>query len=297
MQDERRVAGPDGAPPRMRRGKRLGLLLKLGVFVFLAGLGLMVLPRLMYLAGDYLVAAALGTFAAAALANALVLRIYERGTLADIGMHWNAASRRNLLAGIAGGAGAAALMLGIPLLAGGAHLKPAPDFSPTLGSFLFVTVVLLFGAVGEELLFHGYAFQVLLRELGPFATILPLSVLFGLAHASNQSATVIGLVNTAGWGIILGIAFLRSGDLWFPIGLHFGWNWILPVFGVNLSGFTIRVAGYTTEWQLSELWSGGAYGPEGGLLTTLILFALAAYLWKAPVEGQVPFLARARKEA
>ena len=122
-------------------------------------------------------------------------------------------------------------------------------------------------------------------------------MLFGLAHASNQNATVLGLVNTAGWGIILGVAFLRSGDLWFPIGLHFGWNWILPVFGANLSGFTMRIAGYTIEWQLSELWSGGAYGPEGGMLTTLMLFVLAAYLWKAPVEGQMPFLARARREA
>ena len=149
MEDESNGAGPGGreASPGPRRGKKLGLLLKLGVFVFLAVVGLMVLPRLMYIAGDYMVAAALGTFAAAAVANALVLRIYERGMLADIGMHWNAASRRNLLAGIAGGAGSAALMLGIPLLGGAAHLKPDPDFSATLGSFLFVTVVLLFGAV------------------------------------------------------------------------------------------------------------------------------------------------------
>ncbi|MCW5976652.1 MAG: CPBP family intramembrane metalloprotease [Bryobacteraceae bacterium] len=287
---------PGQAPARRGPGGKLGLALKLGVFVFLAIVGLMIFPPLMYFAADYVVAAALGSFAAAAVANALVLRIYERGRLAGIGMQWNTASMRNVLAGILGGGGAAALMLGIPILAGAARFTADPEYVPTFGAFIFVTVVLLFGAVGEEMLFRGYAFQILLRELGPFATILPISVLFGLAHSSNLHATPLAIVNTVGWGIILGVAFLRSGDLWFPIGLHFGWNWILPVFGVNLSGHTMKVAGYTMQWELGDIWSGGAYGPEGGFLTTFILFALAAYLWKAPIEGQTPFLARSRRE-
>jgi membrane protease YdiL (CAAX protease family) len=246
--------------------------------------------------GDYLVAAAMGTFAAAAIANAVVLRIFERGQLADIGMHWNSASRRNLLVGVAGGAGAACTVLGVPILTGFAKLRPDPNYPASLGTFVFITVVLVFGAVGEELLFRGYAFQILLAELGPFATILPVSLLFGLAHSVNQNQTPVGLMNTLVWGIILGVAFLRSGDLWLPIGLHFGWNWILPVFGANLSGYTMRVAGHAMDWQVSSIWSGGAYGPEGGVLTTLVLVGLAFYLWKAPIDGQVAFLARSRRK-
>ena len=276
--------------------EKLGLLLRVGVFLFLAVVGLVVFSRLAFAVGDFLIAAALGTFAAAAVANALALRIYERGQLADIGMHWNAASCRNLLVGVAGGVGAALLVLGLPLAAGVATLQPDADYPASWGSFFFLTLVLLFGAIGEELLFRGYGFQVLVVELGPFATILPVSVIFGVVHAANPSATTMGLVNTVGWGVILGVAFLRSGDLWLPIGLHFGWNWILPIFGVNLSGFTIKIAGYAMEWKAGSLWSGGAYGPEGGLLTSLVLVLLSLYLWKAPIEGQTPFLARSRKE-
>lgn len=270
----------------------LGLIVRVGLFGVLALVGLWVFSRIAYVAGDFLVAAALGSFGAAATANALLLRIYERGRLADIGMHWNAASCRNLVVGVAGGVGAALVTLGVPLLAGMAKLRPDPDYPASWASFLFVSVVLLFGAVGEELLFRGYGFQVLLAELGPFATILPVSVIFGLAHAANQYATPLGLANTIGWGVILGVAFLRSGDLWLPIGLHFGWNWMLPIFGASLSGFTIRTAGYAMEWTAPTFWSGGAYGPEGGLLTSLVLALLALYLWKAPIEGQTPFLAR-----
>jgi len=240
--------------------------------------------------------AALGTFAAAAIANSVVLRIYERGRLADIGMHWNAASRRNLLIGFAGGAGASCLVLGVPLLVGIAEIRPDPEFPASPAAFLFVSLVLLFGAVGEELLFRGYGFQVLVAGIGPFAAILPVSILFAVLHSGNDYATPLALVNTAGWGVILGVAFLRSGDLWLPIGLHFGWNWLLPIFGVSLSGFTMNTVGYAMHWSVGDLWSGGAYGPEGGVLTSLVLIALAAYLWKAPIDGQPAFLLQPRRE-
>src|SRR6266513_588831 len=98
----------------------------------------------------------------------------------------------------------------------------------------------------------------LLRAVGPFATILPVSVLFGLAHSTNQNVSPLAVVNTVLWGVLLGYAFIRSGDLWLPIGLHFGWNWTLPLLGENLSGFTMGVTGYAMHWKAGVLWSGGA---------------------------------------
>jgi hypothetical protein len=88
----------------------------------------------------------------------------------------------------------------------------------------------------------------------------------------------------------LGYAFIVSGDLWLPIGLHFGWNWTLPLLGVNLSGFTIGVTGYSLQWKVGDLWSGGAYGPEGGLLTSAVAIGLFFYLHKAPIQHQEAFL-------
>jgi hypothetical protein len=151
---------------------------------------------------------------------------------------------------------------------------------------------LLFGAVGEEMLFRGYAFQVLVHAIGPFATILPMGVVFGLAHSLNQNFTALALLNTILWGVVLGYAFIRSGDLWLPIGLHFGWNWTLPLFGANLSGFTMDVTGYALQWKIGALWSGGAYGPEGGLLTSAIVVALLFFLHRAPIQQQDAFLLR-----
>ena len=141
--------------------------------------------------------------------------------------------------------------------------------------------------MGEELLFRGYAFQMLVVHIGEWATVLPFGLIFAFMHLDNPNqGTIIGPLNTAMWGILLGYAFLRSGDLWLPIGIHFGWNWVLPLVGVNLSGFTIGVTGLTMRWHVADVWSGGRYGSEGGLFCTLVLVGMIYYLRRMPIEKQ-----------
>jgi hypothetical protein len=188
------------------------------------------------------------------------------------------------------------LVLVPPVLARFAFFESTPDRPLDWGTLLFVSMVLLFGAIGEEMLFRGYGFQVLVAELGPYATILPISILFGMAHMNNANSTVWGIINTVLWGVVFGVAFLRSGDLWLPIGIHFGWNWTLPLFGVNLSGFTMGSTGYVMRWRLGPLWSGGAYGPEAGILTTIVLIPLFWFLWKGPIRHQRAWLLRHMEE-
>jgi CAAX protease family protein len=277
--------------------KYLGVLLRVGVFAFIAIASYLLFPIiLLFFLGNNvpLVIATLTSFATAAVSNVIALRIYERGQLADIGLGWTAASRRNLLIGAAGGAGAAAIILAIPILVRAAELVRVPNEPFQWPNLLFVTLLLLFGAVGEEMLFRGYAFQILVHAIGPFATILPMAVLFGLAHSPNGNFTWLALLNTFLWGVIFGYAFIRSGDLWLPIGLHFGWNFILPLFGANLSGFTMGVTGFSVQWKIGDLWSGGAYGPEGGLLTSAIVVALFFFLQRAPIVHQDAFLLKER---
>ena len=287
------LPSPQVSTPEQRK-KLLGVLLRVGVFALIAALGYyFVFPLIIaFLGAPVLVISTLGTFAAAAVANTLALRIYERGNLSDIGLGWTAASRRNLSLGVLGGIGAALVVVLLPLVTRLADFEPVPNERLRWPSLLFVSILLLFGAVGEEMLFRGYGFQVLVKGIGPFATVLPVAVLFGLAHSQNLNFGPLALFNTILWGVVLGYAYLRSGDLWLPIGLHFGWNWALPMLGANLSGFTMDVTGYAMHWELAGkiggLLSGGPYGPEGGLLTTAVAIGLFFYVGKAPVQQQGP---------
>lgn len=295
--------GLDRLPP-----DKLGLLLRTGSFVVLAWAALILSPYVMvWLLGSrdlYFVIGALSSFAAGALANAIIVRIFEHGQLSDLGLGWTSgwsgshgsfsshgesagSSGRELLTGAALGIGAALLLLAGPLAAGEAAFAPAPAVERRWASLLLVGVVLLFGAAGEEMMFHGYAFQLLVRSLGPFATILPVGVLFGLAHMGNPNATFLGILNTIGWGVLLGYAYVRTQALWLPIGMHFGWNLALALSGANLSGFTMGLTGYALRWRAGDLWSGGGYGPEGSLLTTALVVALFFVVVRVTPERDV----------
>ena len=267
---------------------KIGILLRVGLFVLIAWIAMILLPIAIYPLAGLLVASAMTTFAASALANAITVRIYERGRLSDLGLGWTPTSKRDFFIGAGASIVAAVIVAGGPIAVGAARFEAAPGVEHPWASFAFVSVVLLFGAFGEEMLFHGYAFQLLIRFLGAWATILPVSIIFGFAHMGNQNASLFGICNTMLWGVLLGFAYLRTRALWLPIGLHFGWNFALPLFGVNLSGFTMGVTGYTLHWSAGTLWSGGNYGPEGSVLTTVIvvaLFALVLRVFPDPDEG------------
>jgi membrane protease YdiL (CAAX protease family) len=271
---------------------RLGIVLRVVFFIGSVIVGGSIFQWLLGGIFGAVVAATIGIFATGIFANLLVMRIFDRRPLSDIGFATGHGTGRNFILGVLSGGGAAALLLIAPLLAGTGHLVPRENSSFAWASLLFYLITLLFGAAGEEMIFRGYAFQLLVEKIGPFATILPVSVLFGGAHSFNPHATTLSVVNTVLWGILFGYSFLRSHDLWLPLGIHYGWNAVLPLFGVNLSGLTIEVTRYYYKWDLAALWSGGDYGPEGGLLTTIFAIALFFVLHRAPIVPQPAMIAR-----
>jgi membrane protease YdiL (CAAX protease family) len=265
---------------------RSGGYLRVGVYIFLYLVAIFVFARLIISLGGPFMGVMLTQLMASVSANWLALRIYGRRHLTDIGLECNMASARNLALGLAGGMGSAALVLAPALATHFARLAPVPGAHMSWDIFLFTAAAIAAGSTGEEILFRGFGFQSLLRIWGPHTTIFTVGALFAALHGGNPNSTWLGIANTAGFGILFGYAFLRSGDLWLPIGLHFGWNFTLPLFGVNVSGLTMRLTGFEMHWNADPLWSGGEYGPEGSILTSAVLLALALFVWKAPVQKQ-----------
>jgi membrane protease YdiL (CAAX protease family) len=265
---------------------RNGVYLRVGVYIFLYLAAIFVFARLIIELGGYFLGVTLSQLMASVSANWVALRIYGRRRMTDLGLEWNWASARNLALGLAGGMGSAALVLAPPLALRLASLSPIPGAHMSWDIFLFTAAAIAAGSAGEEIMFRGFGFQSLLGIWGPHTTVFTIGALFAALHAGNPSATWLGILNTAGFGILFGYAFLRSGDLWLPIGLHFGWNFTLPLFGVNVSGLTMRLTGFEMHWNADLLWSGGEYGPEGSILTSAVLVAVALFVWKAPVRKQ-----------
>jgi hypothetical protein len=228
----------------------------------------------------------LANLAAALFANWLALKIYHQMGVSAIGLGWNRGSADNFALGLLGGIGAACAALAPALLAGAAHFTHTSGERASISAAVFLGVFLLVGSAGEEILFRGFGFQTLVAAFGQTAGVAVCAVLFGLVHMGNPGANWLGIANTMGFGAVFGYAFLRSRDLWLPIGLHFGWNFTLPLFGERVSGLTMNVTGYEMTWTAGALWSGSAYGPEASLLATGVLVLLFLYVRSAPVRRQ-----------
>ncbi len=242
-----------------------------------------IVPAGRFLGGE-MIAITVPPLLAAAITGALAMAIFESRPFGDLGLHWQQGSRRNLLLGIALGVCAAALVVLPAVAAGLAKYEWIPNPDTSWRGSLFLPILLFCGAMGEEVAFRGYILQVLMRGYGTWAAIFSIGAVFGLLHAYNPGATTPGIVNTALFGILFGAAILRTHDLWLSIGMHFGWNVILPFLGVELSGLTIRVTGYKLVWKAGILWSGGEYGPEASVLTSVVLVLLGLAVWKLPVH-------------
>jgi len=240
--------------------------------------------------GRAMVAQTIPPLIAASVIGALAMAIFESRSLSDLGLHWREGTGRNLLTGLVVGAGGASLLIAAPVLTGLAHFEPVPGAGFSSRAALFTLALLFCGAAGEEIAFRGFPLQFLIRGYGAWISVPGIGILFGLLHGFNPGSTPLSMANTAGFGILFGVALLRSHDLWLPLGLHFGWNAALPFLGVELSGFTIQVVGYRLAWKTGNLWSGGNYGPEASLLASVVLLVLFAVVLKVPVRRGVAYL-------
>jgi hypothetical protein len=80
-------------------------------------------------------------------------------------------------------------------------------------------------------------------------------------------------------GIFLGYGYVRTRQLWLPIGLHLGWNFCEGVvFGFPVSGLDIYAL-TRIEVTGPELWTGGAFGPEAGLIILPALIVGAGLIY------------------
>jgi len=271
-------------------------LLGAGLFAFGYYVLLNLIATVAHFLGRSMVAQTVPPLIAASIIGALAMAIFESRRLSDLGLHWRVGTGANLLTGLAVGAGGAVLLVVAPVLAGLAHFESVPSLSFSWGAAIFTLALLFCGASGEEIAFRGFPLQFLIRGYGAWVSVIGIGILFGLLHGFNPGATPLSMANTAGFGILFGVALMRSHDLWLPIGLHFGWNAALPFLGVELSGFTIQVVGYRLVWKAGNLWSGGTYGPEASLLATAVLMVLFAVIRKVPVRKGIACLLDPERE-
>jgi len=173
------------------------------------------------------------------------------------------------------------LMLGLNWLTFEGFAWEFDPINVVIMSVLTFFVIFLFVGWNEELLSRGYHLQTIASGINLFWGIMISSAVFGLLHLGNPNATWVSATGIFFAGIYLAYGYVRTKQLWLPIGLHIGWNFCEGVvFGFPVSGLDIYAL-IRIEITGPEIWTGGAFGPEAGLivLPSLIVGAILIYVY------------------
>jgi membrane protease YdiL (CAAX protease family) len=173
-----------------------------------------------------------------------------------------------------------ALVFATHVLAGWAKVGNLSPYSQA-GKALFLTLLFLIpAALNEEIAFRGYFLQNLEEAFGTWWAVGISSLVFSSFHFLNPHFSWLAFLNIVLAGLLFAVAYLLTRNLWLPIALHFSWNYFQgPVFGFPVSGlrFPSLLALEISSGALP--FSGGSFGPEGGLTGTLATLLGLAILW------------------
>jgi membrane protease YdiL (CAAX protease family) len=246
----------------------------------------------------------LAMLAAFVLSVWLAGRFLDRRPFANFGFHFDKNWWADLGFGLALGAFLMLITFVLELAAGwitvtGTFETRQPD-AAFLGALALPLLTFLSVGFYEELFSRGYQLQniaeglsgkVISPQVAILVATLLSSAVFGVLHAGNPNASVVSTINLVIAGVFLALGYILTGELAISIGLHITWNFFQGnVFGFPVSGGDYRSATFVAIQQGGpDLWTGGAFGPEAGLigLGMIMLGSLLIALWVRWRYGRV----------
>ena len=156
-----------------------------------------------------------------------------------------------------------------------------------MNAYLFFGFMILFfvQSTFEEMVMRSFLLPTLSYRFSIWIGLIISSIVFAFLHFDNANSNWLSLFNIFVAGMLLGIIYLRYKQIWAPIGLHMGWNFLQGNFyGFEVSG--IDVYSYIDSTETGpDLWTGGGFGFEGSVLSTLFLSILSWWIWKQAPEN------------
>ena len=135
-------------------------------------------------------------------------------------------------------------------------------------------------ALAEELCFRGYVLSNLLPVSNKWIALILSALVFSLFHINNPGMNALPAINLFLAGLLLGVNYLYTQNLWFGILLHFIWNFYMgAILGYKVSGLQFQSLFHQSLTGAPWL-TGGGFGFEGSAVATgLCLLAVAVLIF------------------
>ncbi len=214
------------------------------------------------------------------LSTYLMTRFIEKRRFGTIGFEFHSGVGREIFTGLVIGFLMISLIFFAQLIFGDVNVSFANLSIKVIAvNFLLYAVIFAIQCSGEEIFFRGYLFQTLIEGTNKIIAVGVLSVLFGGVHYLNPDASIFSVLNIALTGILFSIAYIRTRSLWLPCALHFSWNYFTGfVYSAPVSGVKVIPSLLTIKNNVPEFLSGGNFGPEGGIIGSIVFLTGIFYI-------------------
>ena len=134
----------------------------------------------------------------------------------------------------------------------------------------------------EEVATRGWLLtRIAARSNLPLAIAIS-SSLFGILHMGNAGVTFLSVLNIILDGVLAGLLFIYTDSIWLVVAQHGTWNYVQGnLLGFQVSGTGADASIFSFTMGSGPDWlTGGAFGAEGSIITTLVLLlsVLIVYL-------------------
>ena len=150
-------------------------------------------------------------------------------------------------------------------------------------TILIYLIMIFLSALLEEILFRFIPFRILGNQI-TLKNIILISLFFSVFHLVNPNMTIIGFVNIIVAGVFFSILYLKSNSILLATIIHAFWNFTIGcILGSNISGMKITsILKYFPQKPFAL--SGGEFGFEGSIITTIILSVYSVFLYKSKTK-------------
>lgn len=203
----------------------------------------------------------------------IIFRIFPKYNFRIVGF-----KQEKLLSGLIRGAVLGMLMIGtcafLAMLNGNVIFSRGNISAELFFGYLIFYILV---AIAEELFFRTFSFVVLAEGYHNLVAIIITSLLFGAAHLANPNFTWLAMVNIAIVGALLAVIFLLKRNIYWLIGIHFGWNFTQgTLLGYQVSG--TQSSGLLLAKPHGTFYlSGGDFGIEGSIFCTIVVLIVLIF--------------------
>lgn len=151
-----------------------------------------------------------------------------------------------------------------------------PRFSLSLVVYF---ILFIFVGFTEELLSRGYIIGAMeVSSNNKLFAVMVSAVIFSLMHYGNNGFSLIPFLNIFLVGILFGFMYVKTKSIWLSTGFHITWNFFQGcIYGMPVSGITTPKL-YEMTFVGNSILNGGTFGPEGGLIVTMVIILMLVSL-------------------